>query len=117
MVDDLLDNTKGLYTTKPYVETSFTSKLVATINFNKPVYDSYVVEAIGWEPPRASIPQARKIYCRLVAKTNTLVRDARFAELKELFDEKFTPAHDFTDFKKLDLLLWQYGSLTHGVVK
>ena len=110
--DDILDelHIKRLYpVTGVYVETSFTSKLVAAIIPDNSIYDTYVRKAFGWKRLRPSISNARTVYGHLVAKTSTLVGDARFAELRESFNQKFHEYCHFTDTKKLDFYLWAYG--------
>ncbi len=103
-----------VYRSKRRVEPSFSSKLVATIRPDKPMYDKYVRENLSLTIPRPNEPAERRVhkyvevYSSLEAQMTELIHSQVFQELKRRFDDRF-PAHShFTDTKKLDLLLWQY---------
>jgi len=103
-----------VYRAKRRVEPSFSSKLVATIRPELPVYDRYVQGNLSLAIPRQNEPaetRMRKfadIYSRLEVHMTRLVQTDAFRELKRRFDEKFSAYSHFTNVKKLDLLLWQY---------
>lgn len=93
---------------------SYTSKLVATVNPNKPVYDSNVWKCLskygrGKKTKGTKFCLAVENYGRLVETTDALVKDPSFATLRSSFDDKFNRFAHFTDMKKLDLYLWSAG--------
>ena len=100
------------------IETSFSSKLIATINPEMPVYDSQIRESLGLRNPSSftrdeRIEIAEEVYCELQEKTLEIISLDGFNELKRSFDEIFPEYRGFTDIKKLDLFLWQnrYGRI------
>lgn len=103
-----------VYRTKRRVEPSFSSKLVATIRPELPVYDKHVRENLSLAIPRSNEPsevRVRKfvdVYSRLSTQMAEHVQSHVFQELKGRFDNRFSAYAHFTDVKKLDLLLWQY---------
>ena len=94
---------------------SYTSKLIATINSNKPVWDSNVWECLGEHGLRKKTHGNNRFllaienYRRLVETTGALVENPDFATLSASFDDTFSRFAHFTDMKKLDLYLWQCG--------
>ena len=119
---------RELYSTARYkgrqqVEASFSSKLVATIRPDSPVYDKYVRCNLGLKvqhlqnrnhPQYRRNPKERirgwisEAYPELVRQTSEMTQDADFPTLRESFDATFPQHEHFTDVKKLDLFLWQY---------
>jgi len=94
------------------VEPSFSSKLVATVRPELPVYDTKVRERMRVRvPPQAMIPKDRvtkwiEEYKRMIQIAGAAVRKGKFEKLRDKFRKTF-PAYDFTDTKKLDLMLWR----------
>ncbi len=103
-----------VYGTGHRVEPSFSSKLVATIRPELPVYDKYIRENLSLviprqnEPPEDRVREFIGVYSLLETQMTELVRSETFRELKKRFDDRFSTYVHFTDVKKLDLLLWQY---------
>jgi len=93
------------------VESSFTSKLVASIDPNKPVDDSNVRESLGLSAPTGNLLQAICNYRCITQAATALTRYDGIAMLRESFDEAFPDYRHFTDTKKLDLFLWQCGAM------
>lgn len=96
------------------VETSFGSKLLATVNPHVAPLDSVVLGHLNLELPTRSgqsniarIEQCANVHNDLVAQMNSLVDLPQFKILKTNFQNRF-PTYNFTDVKILDLLLWQY---------
>lgn len=96
------------------VETSFGSKLLATLNPEITPLDSVVLEHLNLRlPPRtgqsdsARIQQCVNVHEQLVAQMNQLITQPEYLQLKTIFEQRF-PGYNFTDVKILDLLLWQY---------
>lgn len=108
-----------IYSEKGRVEPSFSSKLVAMIRPEKPVYDKHVKENLSLKVPGAHksaqdrVKGSIAMYASLEQKMETLVKDPIFTlTLKPAFDRKFGAYAHFTDVKKLDFLLWQYRNAT-----
>ena len=104
-----------IYADKHRVEPAFSSKLVATICPEMPVYDKHVRENLSLKVPPQYSPAKDRVqkfimaYATLDGKVATLIRDPIFTtKLRPAFDRKFPAYAHFTDVKKLDLLLWQY---------
>ena len=96
------------------VETSFGSKLIATVNPNVAPLDSIVLGHLGLLLPARTgqsnserIKKCVNVHNQLVGRMNLLITKPEFQQLKERFVQKF-PDYNFTDVKILDLLLWQY---------
>ena len=95
------------------VEASFSSKLVATIDADLPVWDRHVLDNLGLRPPYSSMnPQRRlsrcsELYSEILAWTSAAIRQAWFGEWQRRFDTAFPQFTHFSDTKKLDLLLWK----------
>ncbi len=96
------------------VETSFGSKLLATVNPNVAPLDSVVLGYLGLRLPTSSgqssnarILQCVNVHNNLVMCMNTLITLPQFQTLRSQFQNRF-PGYHFTDVKILDLLLWQY---------
>ncbi len=96
------------------VEASFSSKLVATIDADLPVWDRHVLDNLGLRPPysirdiRRRLDRCGKLYSEIRASASTAIRKGCFAEWRRRFDGAFPQFKHFTDIKKLDLFLWQY---------
>ncbi len=95
------------------VEPSFSSKLVATIRPEAPVYDAKVRRHMRVRvPPRAMAPQDRMTkliaeYQRITEVARTAVNTDKFQKLRVIFNERFPDYMAFAETKKLDLMLWQ----------
>jgi len=98
------------------VHLSFASKLVATVNPDKPVYDSHVDNVLAAHGIRfgtyygrkteRKLEQAIENYRLLVRTTCALVGHPGFAKLRGSFDKRFCEFRHFTDIKKLDAYMW-----------
>lgn len=104
-----------IYVEKNRVEPSFSSKLVATIRPEMPVYDKHVRENLALEvlpqykPSNERIRGLIKMYATLEEKVTAFVRNPIFvSSLRPAFDKKFPVYEHISDVKKLDFLLWQY---------
>jgi hypothetical protein len=110
------DIIEQIYREQKRIEPSFSSKLVATLCPEKPIYDRYIGENLSLTIPAAHWNAEHRMsgyiemYSNLEDKMNCLIHDARFLEiLKPAFDTKFSEYENcFTDVKKLDFLLWQH---------
>lgn len=96
------------------VETSFGSKLLATVNPNVAPLDSVVLRHLSMCLPSYTgqsnavrIQQCVNVHNNLVIQMNHLITLPHFPKLRKEFQSRF-PDYNFTDVKVLDLLLWQY---------
>ncbi|MBE3068724.1 MAG: hypothetical protein IMZ66_00650 [Planctomycetes bacterium] len=91
-------------------ETSFASKLFATLNPSAPVIDSVVLKNLGLRLPSASAPDRAAAICVLHQKTARLhaafLKTANGRHLVAEFKRAY-PAALITKEKMLDLVLWQ----------
>ena len=93
------------------VEASFASKLVATIDPTRAIYDSIVRRNLGL--PQRSIGSSSRIdaLCRdydVIQKAlEQMVTSGEFQPLRARFDATFPEFAHFTDLKVLDLMIWQ----------
>lgn len=102
-----------IYCETKRVEASFSSKLVATINANLPVWDRHVLDNLGLTAPPSGRDSAWRLrrcvesYSRIRDWTTTAIQQDAFEEWSQRFDAAFPQFRGFTAIKKLDLLLWQ----------
>ena len=106
------------------IEASFSSKLVATINPSKPVWDKYVLQHLGLraqsekigrittrkkdiESYRLRISETEHLHSCIQEKAEASLQCDGFREWKRRFNKKFPQFVHFTDIKKLDLFYWQ----------
>jgi hypothetical protein len=92
------------------IESSFASKLIATLDPNLPVVDSIVLNNMGLRLPAYTASNRKEkviaVYQELTTRLNEMLRDERFRLLKSRFVLAY-PDYRFTDLKILDLLIWQ----------
>lgn len=92
------------------IERSFSSKLLATLNPNMPVWDQYVLSNANIKAPNyysVTIEKCVGTYRQIVEYYTKLLQSADGQEMLELFDEKLPQFDHFTSVKKIDLMLWQ----------
>ena len=91
-------------------ETSFASKLIATINPSMPVIDSIVLKNLGLRLPYSTATnralQICKLHQKLTALFGTFLSTEDGKYLVEQFKAKY-PNANITEVKMLDLVLWQ----------
>lgn len=98
------------------VHPSFSSKLVATINPNVPVYDSHVLTLLGirnnWQskPARVRMERAIEAYSTIESFFAGALCSPTTDGLIKRFDARFPSYAHFSRTKKLDLYLWQGGA-------
>ena len=92
------------------IEASFSSKLVATINPNKPVWDEFVLQNLGIKKPttysKNRIEKIIEIYKGIEGFYANFLKSNECQALLVEFDSHF-PNTNLTQTKKVDLLLWQ----------
>lgn len=92
------------------IEPSFSSKLVATIDPDKPVWDSFVLKNIGLKPPyysdRGRMNKDILLYKQICKWYDDYLMTEEAKTAIELFDKKY-PVASISNIKKIDLILWQ----------
>lgn len=92
-------------------EPSFSSKLLATLNPNKPVWDMFVLENLGVKKiyPTAKNREEKIVaaYQQICCWYTDFLNGEEAKIILELFDEVF-PNINITNTKKVDLFLWQH---------
>lgn len=93
-------------------EPSFSSKVVATINPNLPVWDSVVIKKLKLEVPKNNLNKAVRlkkmvlVYDDLIRWYIDFLKTNEARRVIKSFDRKVN-APNITDIKKADLILWQ----------
>lgn len=92
------------------LEPSFSSKMVATINPNFPVWDEYALRNLGLKKPaygtKNRIDRMISVYNDIVKWYVDFLQSNEASYIIKLFDSKFKN-NNLTDTKKIDLILWQ----------
>lgn len=89
-------------------EVSFSSKLLAIINPNKPVWDSFVLENLGIKKiyPKDREKKIVAVYHQICDWYEQFMKTEEADLIIEVFDELY-PNTNITNLKKIDLFLWQ----------
>jgi hypothetical protein len=97
-------------------EPSFSSKLVATIDVNSPVWDSIVLRYAGIKTPlytsKSKVDQAEAIYKKLQEWHDRHMRSDHGKLILQTFEEMVPEHNRISDLKKIDFVLWQEQSRT-----
>lgn len=94
------------------MEASFSSKVVATINPNFPVWDKEVLARLNLKAPsynmdkKVRFEKIVKTYNDIVLWYSEFLKTEQARDMLKVFDEK-VGVYDITDLKKIDLILWQ----------
>ena len=104
------DVIRTLYKATGNVECSFSSKMIATIDPNKPIWDQYVIQNLGLEL-KGKIPQERVENAIEVYKSieNWFEEYMETDEAREniiVFDRLLPSYTWLSNVKKIDFLLW-----------
>lgn len=99
-----------LYNEFGRIEPSFSSKLVATINPNLPIWDSVVLKNLNLRPPqyysKNRVEKTIDIYNKIIEWYDNFMVTSQGKKIIQLFKETY-PESNITDIKKIDLVLWQ----------
>jgi hypothetical protein len=105
------DVLSDLYNATGRIEASFASKLIATIDPTKGVYDSFVRMNLGLPLRSGASPDRIDALCVDYATVNRTLSamciDQSFAGLRQAFNEQLPEFTNFSDVKVLDLMIWQ----------
>ena len=111
--DEVLD---CLFKSANRCEPSFSSKLVATLDPNQPVWDTHVLDYFGIERPRYTLrpelklQEAKNVYRELEERFSTLLRSREGKLVLSLFNrlvQEYTDITAITDVKKVNFILWK----------
>lgn len=101
-------------------EASFSSKLLATLNPDKPVWDMFVLENLGVKKIQSSAKnREQKIveaYQQICQWYNDFLGCEEASLILQIFDEMF-PNVKITDTKKVDFFLWQHRAENNSLEK
>jgi hypothetical protein len=95
-------------------EMSFASKIVASVNANKPVIDKIVLGHFKINRPsygdlKHKISKSINIYNEIEEDYHEFLKSKKGEELMNIFDKEIKQQHNYkiTNIKKLDFILWQ----------
>lgn len=92
------------------IESSFSSKLVATLNPVLPIWDSVVLHNLQLKPPayyrKDRIEETIRLYADINDWYKDYLKDEEGKKIIQLFDEEY-PDTGITDIKKIDFVIWQ----------
>ncbi|MEK7103369.1 MAG: hypothetical protein AAB870_03410 [Patescibacteria group bacterium] len=107
------EQTLGFFEQKFHpLEASFSSKIVATINPNFPIWDSEVLARLNLKAPRSQLArdirfkEIVKMYNEIVSWYSDFLGTEEAKRMIKIFDEKIGTV-DITDIKRIDFILWQ----------
>ena len=112
--EDVLNH---VFDTTGKVEGSFSSKLLATINPHKPIWDKLVLDQLSIRKPvqgqknkQKQIKESLATYSKLENWYTNYLETPNAKEVITLFDEMYPFAAIMTDVKKIDWALWSMGA-------
>jgi hypothetical protein len=100
-----------LYKHTGFVEASFSSKLLSTINPKMPIWDMYVLKNLGFKTklgkPLDKIDQAVKLYRQIQDYFMGLLKSEWGKEAIYLFNQTIPDHRWISDLKKIDFYIWK----------
>ena len=107
---------------KKTIQFSFATKLLHTINNNKPIFDSEVAAIIhrkvSGNNKKSKIESCREIYSFLEDLYFILVKEKKIKKVISKFRSRFDIAQNqITDIKILDFIIWSLGRLERNKVR
>lgn len=92
-------------------EPSFSSKMVATIDPHKPVWDMYVLQNLGLKAStgngKTKLDDLKKCYLAIEGWYQHFLGTSEAHNWIQQFDSLVAEHANFTQLKKIDLILWQ----------
>jgi hypothetical protein len=92
------------------VEASFSSKLVATINPDLPIWDTVVLKNLEKKPPayyrKNRLEETILLYEDIKNEYKRLLSEDTGKQIIQLFDQEY-PNSGITNIKKVDFVFWQ----------
>lgn len=104
------DIVREIHTFIGTIEPSFSSKMLATLNPNMPVWDQYVLMNAGIAAPKpynVTIERCVETYGKVIQFYADLLNAKEAKEMVAIFNQRFPEYQHFTTIKKIDLMLWQ----------
>ena len=99
-----------LYDATGNVEASFSSKMIATLNPQMPIWDRYVIQSLGIEVPKYGEEKRLDIiimmYDQIVAWYKDFLQSEKARECIMMFDGLLTDYQWISDVKKIDFFIW-----------
>ena len=99
-----------LYRTTGQIEHSFSSKMLATINPNMPIWDVYVLNHIGLElSGKSKVEQLRNrvhLYDKIINWYDMFLKTDKAKQTIKLFDSIMPNYKWLTPTKKIDYIIW-----------
>ncbi len=104
--DEIFDYLFEMFNKK---ESSFSSKLLHTVNNDMPILDKNVLINLGLYKKFLNKNYSKKeIYKEIQIKYNELLQDSKINIILEIFDNEFSDVKDqISKTKKLDFILWK----------
>lgn len=98
------------------VEASFSSKLLATLNVQMPIWDSIVLAKLGIKPRtyrnhEKRLEETAACYEQIVYWYRGFLQSKGAGAVLDAFDCVFPMCADFSDVKKIDFLIWGSGDI------
>lgn len=105
---------RALYEATGWVEASFSSKLLATVKPDMPIWDSIVLSRLGLKPSTSDenekrLARSESVYESIVNWYREFLPTPKAQEAVAAFDAVFPDHVSFTTTKKIDFLLWGSG--------
>lgn len=104
------DVIRELFVRTGNVEASFTSKMIATFDDTKPIWDQYVLKNLGLElkgkTPEERVKNAILLYARIECWYAEYLLTDEAKENIAVFDRMLPSYSWLSDVKKIDCLLW-----------
>ena len=94
-----------LYQETDSIHASFSSKLLATVNPNMPIWDKFVLKNLGLRAPYHYEKDRLKKTVQLYQRICDWYKSSEATEKLNVFNESF-PNVDISDAKKIDFILW-----------
>lgn len=92
-------------------EPSFSSKLLATINPNMPIWDSFVLKNCNFKPPsygaNNKLTKAMDLYSNLCLWYESFLHSTNATNFISEFDTLVPKHGQVSNLKKIDFILWQ----------
>ena len=101
-----------LYENTGRVEASFSSKLLATVRPELPIWDSFVLKNLGLRAPNYNCKNRLRRVAALYDQICRWYQSGKAAECVAEFDGLY-PGTNITDTKKADFILWQRREQIH----
>jgi hypothetical protein len=98
-----------------FVESSFSSKMLATLDPSKPIWDANVLKMLKMKAPISGTPETRMslavvIYDRICRWYEEFMKMETAAQMIERFDRELPEMTEISAVKKIDFILWAGGA-------